>query len=138
MSRYSTLDADRAPVIVAVRGEHWARRARLADVLVCDAPDLDRAMGTCAELFHRYPGLSLVALCLPDNVIALGSRDLRLMVVRPTSACERCHGVPGTVAAVVTALHCWMSGEPADPHRRRARLAGPGRLLGRQRYRPKR
>lgn len=77
---------DPEPVIVAVGDRNWARRARLADVLLLDADELESAARMRDELFGRYPGLSMVVLRLPGDVIAIGRRCGRLLVQRSVTA----------------------------------------------------
>lgn len=50
----------------------WARRARVADILLADADRLNSAERLRVDLFGRHPGLSLVALALPDGVAVFG------------------------------------------------------------------
>lgn len=65
---------DPEPVVVTV-GEHgWARRSRLADVLITDAVDDDEGAAAAAELLDAYPGLAMVLLPLPGNRIAVTVR----------------------------------------------------------------
>jgi len=97
-------EADPEPVMVTIGDEDWVRRARLADVVLGTSPDVECACGTCAEMFECYPGLSLVALSLPDDVIVVGSRVGNPLVVR---ARPQTNGVPGTVATVAAAIYFW-------------------------------
>jgi len=75
------VDDDPEPVIVAVGNLDWAHRVRLADIVLADADQVDDAVRMCDELFDRYPGLSLVALCLPGGVVVIGRRCGPLLVL---------------------------------------------------------
>ncbi len=65
------------PVVVTVGEPGWARRCRLADVLITEGAngDVAAAAATVAALLDTYPGLAMILLPLPGNRIAVGVRD---------------------------------------------------------------
>jgi len=75
------------PVVVTVGEDGWARRCRLADVLITDGVTGD-VTAIVAALLDAYPGLTMVLVPLPGNRTAVGSRDGRLRVLRTPATAE--------------------------------------------------
>lgn len=120
------------PVIVAVpaHGRH-PRRATVADVLL--APGEAR----CAELFRRYPGLTLVVLTGRAAGLAVGVRDGLLLTLPPTAYPTT--GPPDNPAAAARLVYAWWAAgvDPASPEARRS-AASAGLRVSVGRWRPPR
>ena len=71
-------DEDPEPVIVTVGEPGWARRARLADILL-GTPSTAPSPGVFLD---RYPGLLFVAWHLPGGVSVVHTRDGRRFALR--------------------------------------------------------
>lgn len=107
-------DADPEPATVAVGEPGWVRNARLADILTGEAADATRAHRLCDELLASHPGVTLVAVALPDDLALLTTRDAQRMVVRlpppcPESAARR------RVALAAAVVYSWLAATAGWP-----------------------
>lgn len=70
-----------------------SRRAVLADVIITTSDDR-KAAKQCRDLFHRYPGLTLVVVSTPSGECTVGLRDATTVTLRP----GRGDGLPAAAA----------------------------------------
>jgi hypothetical protein len=102
-----------APEPVIVRGcpgTSHSRRVALADILILAADHRD-ARVRFADLFSRYPGLTLVAVVIAaQGCLRAGLRDGTVVTVRFT--------LNASVDVLARAVYLWWSesrGQPGDP-----------------------